>query len=95
VIESFGQHSGETALIAGYLADAHRTLISEVPFDVERLARLLLRDRASYPANYALVVVSEDASMTGGERIESGETDPTAIASSAASTGSPARCCVR
>jgi 6-phosphofructokinase 1 len=75
VIELFGRYSGETALIAGYLADVDRTLISEVPFDVERLARLLLADRASNPSNYALVVVSEGASMAGGERVESGGAD--------------------
>ncbi|NQV82100.1 MAG: 6-phosphofructokinase, partial [Alphaproteobacteria bacterium] len=38
VIELFGRHSGETALIAGYLSDADRTLISEVPVDIDRLA---------------------------------------------------------
>lgn len=75
VIELFGRYSGETALIAGYLADVDRTLISEVPFDVERLAALLLEDRAANPSNYALVVVSEGASMAGGARIESGGAD--------------------
>jgi len=75
VIELFGRYSGETALIAGYLAAVDRTLISEVPFDIERLAALLLKDRADNPSNYALVVVSEGASMIGGERIESGGAD--------------------
>ncbi|MGD9536777.1 MAG: 6-phosphofructokinase [Alphaproteobacteria bacterium] len=75
VIELFGRYSGETALIAGYLADVDRTLISEVPFDVERLARLLVEDRAANPSRYALVVVSEGASMTGGGRIEGGRAD--------------------
>lgn len=75
VIELFGRYSGETALIAGYLADVDRTLISEVPFEIERLAALLLKDRADNPSNYALVVVSEGASMVGGERIESGGAD--------------------
>lgn len=75
VIELFGRYSGETALIAGYLADVDRTLISEVPFDIEHLASLLLEDRADNPSNYALVVVSEGATMKGGERIESGGAD--------------------
>ena len=44
VIELFGRHSGETALIAGYLAGADRTLISEVPVDIDRLAKLGHRD---------------------------------------------------
>ncbi len=38
VVELFGRNSGETALISGYLADADRAIISEVPFDVEKLA---------------------------------------------------------
>ena len=37
VIELFGRNSGETALISGFLAAADRTLISEVPFDMDRL----------------------------------------------------------
>jgi len=75
VIELFGRNSGETALIAGYLADADRALIAEVPFDVTRLANLLAKDRADNPANYAMVVVSEGAQMIGGEIIEGGEED--------------------
>jgi len=36
-IEVFGRHSGETSLISGYLAGVDRVVISEVPFDVDRL----------------------------------------------------------
>jgi 6-phosphofructokinase len=75
VVELFGRNSGETALIAAYLADADRALISEVPFDVERLATLVLEDRASNPSNYAVIVVSEGASMLGGQVIEYGQED--------------------
>ena len=50
-------------------------LISEVPFDVDRLAELVMADKAANPSNYAIVVVSEGASMAGGEIIESGEAD--------------------
>ena len=38
VVELFGRYSGETSLITAYLAGADRAVISEVPFDVERLA---------------------------------------------------------
>ena len=38
VVELFGRNSGETALVSAYLADVDRALISEVPFDIERLA---------------------------------------------------------
>lgn len=75
VIELFGRNSGETALISGYLADADRVLISEVPFDVEKLAHLLMEDKAANPSNYSIVVVSEGASMLGGGIVERGEAD--------------------
>jgi len=75
VIELFGRNSGETALIAGYLADADRALIAEVPFDVRALSELLSKDRAANPSNYAMVVVSEGAKMEGGEILERGPAD--------------------
>ncbi|HEY3128568.1 MAG TPA: ATP-dependent 6-phosphofructokinase [Acidobacteriota bacterium] len=75
VVELFGRNSGETALISGYLADADRVLISEVPFDVERLAHLILGDRARNPSRYAMIAISEGASMIGGHTIEKREED--------------------
>lgn len=75
VIELFGRNSGETALISGYLADADRVLISEVPFEVDRVAALIEQDRKDNPANYAMLIVSEGASMIGGEIVETGEAD--------------------
>lgn len=75
VIELFGRNSGETALISAYLADVDRTLISEVPFDVERLSRMVTEDRRRNPSNYAMVVISEGASMIGGQVVEYGQED--------------------
>ena len=75
VIELFGRNSGETALITGYLADADRTLISEVPFDINRVAEFLAEDRARNPSRYAVLLLSEGAQMQGGEIVESGEAD--------------------
>ncbi len=75
VIELFGRNSGETALVSGYLADADRVLISEVPFDIGRLAELVVADKGDNPSNYAVVVVSEGASMVGGDVVEHGEAD--------------------
>lgn len=75
VIELFGRNSGETALISAYLSDADRALISEVPFDVERLAQLVVADRNNNPSNYAVVVISEGASMLGGQVVEYGQED--------------------
>ena len=75
VVELFGRNSGETALISGYLADANRTLIAEVPFDINRLADLVKKDRAANPSRYAIVCVSEGAQMIGGEIVEAGPED--------------------
>lgn len=75
VVELFGRNSGETALIAGYLADADRILIAEVPFDIHRLADLIKQDRAKNPSRYAIVCVSEGAQMKGGEIVEAGPED--------------------
>lgn len=75
VVELFGRHSGETALIASYLADVDRALIAEVPFDAAHLSDLIAGDRARNPARYAMLVVSEGASMEGGSVVEYGEAD--------------------
>ena len=75
VVEMFGRNSGESALVTGYLADADRTLIAEVPFDIDKVARLLAEDRARNSSSYAIVVVSEGAFPEGGEMVESGEAD--------------------
>jgi len=75
VVELFGRNSGETVLISAYLSDADRALISEVPFDVQRLADLVVEDRRRNPSHYAVVVISEGATMVGGAIVEGGEAD--------------------
>jgi len=75
VVELFGRNSGETALISAYLADVDRALISEIPFDIERLATMVVEDRRRNPSNYAIVAVSEGASMIGGQVVEYGQDD--------------------
>jgi 6-phosphofructokinase 1 len=75
VVELFGRHSGETCLLASYLSGADRAIIAEVPFDCERLYRMLCEDKRDNPSNYAVVAISEGASMVGGGPIESGEAD--------------------
>jgi 6-phosphofructokinase 1 len=75
VVELFGRNCGETTLVSAHLADADRAIIAEVPFDVERLARLLLEDKRRNPSNYAMVAVSEGASMLGGQVVEYGQED--------------------
>ena len=75
VIELFGRNCGETSLLSAYLAGVDRALISEVPFDPELLAHYLVEDKAANPSNYAMVTISEGASMLEGAVEEYGEQD--------------------
>ncbi|GAB4468900.1 MAG: 6-phosphofructokinase [Anaerolineae bacterium] len=75
IVELFGRNSGETSLIAAYLAGVDRAIISEVPFDPERLADMLVKDRAANPSNYSMCTISEGARMESGEIIQRGEPD--------------------
>jgi ATP-dependent phosphofructokinase / diphosphate-dependent phosphofructokinase len=75
VVELFGRNSGETSLIAAYLAGVDRALISEVPFDIEKLARFIVADKKDNPSNYAMLTVSEGAHPLDGQIVESGQAD--------------------
>ena len=75
VVELFGRYSGETSLVTAYLAGVDRAVISEVPFDPDRLAQLLLEDKRSNPSRYAMVTVSEGAKPVAGDLFLSGEED--------------------
>jgi 6-phosphofructokinase 1 len=75
VIELFGRYSGETSLISAYLAGVDRAVISEVPVDVGVLSDLLMKDKRENPSNYAMVTVSEGATLKGGQMHLSGEAD--------------------
>ena len=75
VVELFGRYSGETSLITGYLAGVDRVIISEIPFDIDRLATMLMADREANPSGYAMVTVSEGATISGGEMMLSGDAD--------------------
>jgi len=67
VIELFGRRSGETALLAGFLAQVDRTVIAEVPADLDVLLPLLAEDKASNPDHYAMCVISEGARIAGDD----------------------------
>ncbi len=75
IIELFGRNSGETSLISAYLAGVDRAIISEVPFDPEKLGTLLMQDKRDNPSNYAIMTISEGATMIGGKIIEYGQAD--------------------
>jgi 6-phosphofructokinase 1 len=42
---------------------------------VEKLARLLMEDKNNNPSNYAMVTISEGATMMGGQTLEYGQED--------------------
>jgi 6-phosphofructokinase 1 len=73
VVELFGRRSGETALLAGFLAQVDRTVIAEVPAELDTLLPLLAEDRLTNPANYAMCVISEGASIRGESSGDSSE----------------------
>jgi 6-phosphofructokinase len=69
IVELFGRNSGETSLIAAYLADVDRAVISEVPFDIQKLSLLLIQDKYNNPSNYAIMTISEGAREIGGNLV--------------------------
>jgi 6-phosphofructokinase len=75
VVELFGRYSGETSLITAYLAGVDRAVISEIPVDIDRLAKMLIDDKAKNPSNYAMMTISEGAKIEGGDMIVTGEED--------------------
>jgi len=75
VVELFGRYSGETSLISAYLAGVDRAIISEIPFSIDRLAELLMSDKRANPSGYAMVTISEGATLDGGELQLSGDED--------------------
>jgi 6-phosphofructokinase len=79
VIELFGRRSGETALLSGFLAQVDRTVISEVPADLDVLLPLLAEDKASNPAHYAMCVISEGARIAGEDGNDDGDIAKPAI----------------
>jgi 6-phosphofructokinase 1 len=75
VVEVFGRYSGETSLVSAYLSGVERAIISEVPFDIQRLASFLMDDKRRNPSGYAMMTISEGASVVGGEMVMGGRED--------------------
>ncbi len=65
VIEVFGRYAGFTALLPAMAGAAHRCVIPEHPFHIERLCELLSEDRRKNPSRYSVVLVSEGATFQG------------------------------
>lgn len=69
VLEVFGRYAGFTAMLPTMAGAAHRCVIPEYKFDIERLTELLMYDRSHNPSRYSVVLVSEGAMFTGGEMV--------------------------
>lgn len=69
VLEVFGRYAGFTAMLPAMAGAAHRCVIPEFKFKIERLAELLMYDRAHNPSRYSVVLVSEGAMFEGGEMV--------------------------
>ncbi|MBI4761937.1 MAG: 6-phosphofructokinase [Chloroflexota bacterium] len=69
VLEVFGRYAGFTAMLPTMAGAAHRCVIPEYKFKIERLAELLMLDRKHNPSRYSVVLVSEGAMFEGGEMV--------------------------
>ncbi|MFP4525636.1 MAG: 6-phosphofructokinase [Bacteroidales bacterium] len=67
VLEVFGRYAGFTAMLPTMAGAADRCVIPEYKFDIRKLTKLLMEDRAKHPSNYSVVLVSEGAMFEGGE----------------------------
>jgi 6-phosphofructokinase 1 len=69
VLEVFGRYAGFTAMLPTMAGAAHRCVIPEHKFNIERLTELLVHDRNVNPSSYSVVLVSEGSMFEGGEMI--------------------------
>jgi ATP-dependent phosphofructokinase / diphosphate-dependent phosphofructokinase len=69
VLEVFGRYAGFTAMLPTMAGAAHRCVIPEYKFNIERLTELLVYDRNHNPSHYSVVLVSEGAMFEGGEMV--------------------------
>ena len=76
VLEVFGRYAGFTAMLPTMAGAAHRCVIPEYPFNIDRLTQILVDDRNENPSRYSIVMVSEGAMFEGGEmQFENAEKD--------------------
>jgi 6-phosphofructokinase 1 len=69
VLEVFGRYAGFTALLPTMAGAAHRCVIPEYKFNIDRLTELLISDRTKNPSKYSVVLVSEGSMFEGGEMV--------------------------
>jgi len=69
VLEVFGRYAGFTAMLPTMAGAAHRCVIPEYKFNIEKLTELMIYDRNHNPSRYSVVLVSEGAMFEGGEMV--------------------------
>jgi ATP-dependent phosphofructokinase / diphosphate-dependent phosphofructokinase len=69
ILEVFGRYAGYTAMLPTMAGAAHRCVIPEYKFDIDKLTELLVYDRNRNPSHYSVVLVSEGAMFEGGEMV--------------------------
>src|SRR3954464_13328529 len=74
VFRIFGRDAGFSALYTAYVTSA-RCLIPEAPYDIQRLADILVADRNANPSKYSVVVTAEGAIWRGARMQDIGEAD--------------------
>jgi 6-phosphofructokinase 1 len=67
VMEVFGRYAGFTALLPTMAGAAHRCVIPESQFDMEKLTEIMVEDRNRNPSKYSVLLVSEGATFKGSE----------------------------
>jgi ATP-dependent phosphofructokinase / diphosphate-dependent phosphofructokinase len=69
VLEVFGRYAGFTAMLPTMAGAANRCVIPEYKFNIDRLAELLIDDRAKNPSKYSTVLISEGAMFEGASEM--------------------------
>ncbi|HBB91448.1 MAG: phosphofructokinase [Bacteroidetes bacterium GWF2_49_14] len=69
VIEVFGRYAGFTAMLPTMAGAAHRCVIPEHKFNIDRLTELLVQDRNHNPSKYSICLISEGATFDGVENM--------------------------
>jgi 6-phosphofructokinase 1 len=67
IVEVFGRYAGFTAMLPTLAGAASRCLIPEVKFDIEKVSEIIVHDRNKSASKYAVLIVSEGASMIGAD----------------------------
>lgn len=69
ILEVFGRYAGFSAMVPTLAGAAHRCVIPEYKFSLDRLTELLVLDRRRNPSHYAIVLVSEGAMPQGRDEM--------------------------